>query len=388
MPCVLPVLSLKLLSIMKHGGGEKNVVRKSFLMTTLGILTSFMFLALVIIGLKSAGHAVGWGFHFQEPTFLISLIIIINIFAANQWSLFEINLPAWLGGSIEKASRKHDAHSNIGNFVTGAFATLMATPCSAPFIGTAISFALTQSPWEILIIFFSMGLGLALPYVLFICAPNLITKLPKPGNWMIKLKYILGGLLFITSLWLISVLYGQTGILSSLVVILMSMCSIILLILYKRFHFISQLQLLLIIILGIGLTVWVPTIVSKTKQITENKKASDLWIPFNEQSIHRYVAEGKIVFVDITADWCLTCKVNKWHVLENEDIIHLLKQENVIAMMGDLSSPNPIINDYLKRNGRYGIPFNMVYGANAPKGIALSELLSKEMVIDAFKKAQ
>jgi suppressor for copper-sensitivity B len=386
MPCVLPVLSLKVLGIMSHGGESNRNVRSSFVMTILGILASFLVLALIVIVLKQAGAAVGWGFHFQQPAFLIFLIIILNMFASNQWDIFEIQLPSWLGGKINDGLDKTKNHSAMGNFATGAFATLMATPCSAPFLGSAVSFALSESNTTIAIIFFSMGVGLALPYILFALAPSLVTKMPKPGAWMLKVKHAMGGILLITSAYFLWVLSNQLGLTSALIVAGLSVSSIILLVFYKRTSGFTLRQLMLCIAIGVPLTFYLPIKMMEMDHATDVEQS--LWVPFNEAAIARHVADGKVVFIDITADWCLTCKANKWRVLSDMQVMRTLEGAGVVAMQGDMSSPSPTIAAYLKANGRYGIPFNIVYGPSAAKGIPLSELLNIEDTLKAIEDAK
>ena len=208
MPCVLPVLSLKFLSVITHSESPLTRVRLGFLISAAGILTSFLILAVGVITLKVAGMQVGWGFHFQQPAFLITLSIIITLFAANLFGLFEIRLPAWLGGRIP-AGPRDDEHSLTGHFMTGVFATLLATPCSAPFLGTAISFALSRGSFEIVLIHLFIGLGLAFPYLLVAAFPNTARHFPKPGAWMLTVKKIMGILLLATVVWLLWIVSHQ-----------------------------------------------------------------------------------------------------------------------------------------------------------------------------------
>ncbi|MEK9755256.1 MAG: protein-disulfide reductase DsbD domain-containing protein, partial [Rhodospirillaceae bacterium] len=208
MPCVLPVLSLKMLSLVKHGGGDARDVRLGFLASAAGIVTTFLVLAGVLAALRSAGAVIGWGIQFQQPWFLTGLVLLVTVFACNLWGFFEVRLPAVvadLGGSAA------DVHGLGGHFLGGAFATLLATPCTAPFLGTAVGFALAGSVPEMLFIFAALGIGLSLPYLLVAAFPGLATWLPKPGPWMVRLKAVLGVLLAGTGAWLIFVLAGVAG---------------------------------------------------------------------------------------------------------------------------------------------------------------------------------
>ncbi|MGQ0664733.1 MAG: cytochrome c biogenesis protein CcdA, partial [Pseudomonadota bacterium] len=212
MPCVLPVLSLKLLGVIRHGGSERAAVRASFLASAAGILTAFLALALGMVALRGAGHAIGWGIQFQEPMFLVFMGLLLTLFAANLWGWFDIHLPGFVAEALESYVPAGGAHADrAGAFATGAFATLLATPCSAPFLGTAAGFALARGPVEIFAVFAALGFGLALPYLALAAFPGAAAWLPRPGAWMIRLRQFLGLALAATALWLLSVLAAQVG---------------------------------------------------------------------------------------------------------------------------------------------------------------------------------
>ncbi|MBL6928558.1 MAG: hypothetical protein ISR44_05250 [Rhodospirillales bacterium] len=203
MPCVLPVLSIKLLGVVSHGGGKSRDVRMSFIASAAGIICSFLVLAGGLIALKAAGGAIGWGIQFQQPWFLIAMGLIVVLFACNLWGFFEFRLPSGLA-SVGATAGNNDGL--VGHFLTGAFATLLATPCSAPFLGTAVGFALSRGPAEILWVFAALGVGLALPYLAVAAVPVLATRLPRPGPWMVRLRQVLGFALAATAVWLITVI--------------------------------------------------------------------------------------------------------------------------------------------------------------------------------------
>ncbi|MBT5013165.1 MAG: disulfide bond formation protein DsbD [Rhodospirillaceae bacterium] len=208
MPCVLPVLSIKLLSVVSHGGSDRREVRIGFLASSVGVVFGFWVLASALIALKFAGLSIGWGIQFQQPWFLIAMTVVVMLFAVNLWGVFEFRLPQWLNDMGDKASH---AHGLGGKFLTGTFATLLATPCSAPFLGTAVGFALARNPIDIFAVFTALGVGLAMPYLLIAAFPGLATRLPKPGHWMITLRRVLGFALAATGVWLLSVLAAQVG---------------------------------------------------------------------------------------------------------------------------------------------------------------------------------
>lgn len=379
MPCVLPVLSIKLLSAVSHGGRERGAVRLSFLASAAGILFSFMVLAAGAIALQLGGLAVGWGIQFQQPVFLAAMAAVVTLFACNLFGFFEIPLPGWLSGTAQLG----DNHSLGGHFVTGAFATLLATPCSAPFLGTAVGFALSRGPGEILAVFAALGLGLALPYLLIAAAPGLATALPRPGPWMVTLRRLLGLALAGTAVWLLSVVAVQLSL--TVAFVLAGLFAVLGLILFARHR--GRLALLPT---RAGATALVAAAIAVAALARDPApaiaEAAD-WVPLDRQAIARHVADGQVVFVDVTAEWCITCQVNKTLVLDQAEIAGLLGGESVVAMRGDWTRPDPMIADYLASFGRYGIPFNVVYGPDAPAGVTLPELLSRSAVMEALNLA-
>lgn len=379
MPCVLPVLSLKILGVMKKSGKEPKIVRHSFFASAAGIITSFMLLASLVVGLQAAGKTVGWGFQFQEPYFLIVLSLILTFFAANLFGFFEIHLPQFLSNFALHKSAKSEGH--LEHFLTGAFATLMATPCSAPFLGTAIGFAFSQGALEIFILFFAMGIGLALPYLAFAVFPALVKFLPKPGGWMVKAKMVLGGLLLATAIWILWVLAAQQGMITSLAIALMLAMLIVAFKLPKKLVFGTVVALTIVCL-------FLPMLLMEKHEEQPQAVATDLWQDFDLNRVKTLVSEGNVVLVDVTADWCLTCKANKLLVLDTAAVVDLLKMKNTVAMKADWTNRDPAIAEYLKGFGRYGIPFNVVYGPSAPKGILLPELLSEDKVRKAIEKAR
>jgi suppressor for copper-sensitivity B len=395
MPCVLPVLSLKLLGVAGHGGGEKAHVRLSFLVSAAGVLTAFLLLAAALAGLSAAGLAIGWGIQFQQPLFLAVMALIVTLFAANLMGWFEITLPGWLGSLAsdagEIAGRAADRRSLPGYFLTGMLATLLATPCSAPFVGTAVSFALSRGASEIFVIFVAMGLGLALPYLTVAAFPAAAVALPRPGRWMIHLRRLLGLALAGTAIWLLSILAGDIGLWA--VAILGALLLAIALVL-ALLHRLPERQRPLLwsgaALLGVAvlaLPVFVSSGPSAQARTQAQSAVADGWIPFEEARIGDLVAQGRTVMVDVTADWCITCLANKTLVLDRPEIRTAFETRQVAAMRADWTRPDEAISRYLARFGRYGIPFNAVYGPKAPEGILLPELLTREAVLDALARA-
>ncbi len=378
MPCVLPVLSLKVMTMINHGGTpERGTVRRSFVASSAGVLFSFLLLAGAAITVKAAGAAVGWGIQFQQPLFLVVMIIVLTLFAANLWGLFEVPLPPWLAD----LGRGKQERGQIGAFLSGAFATLLATPCSAPFLGTAVGFALARGPLEILLIFTTLGLGMACPYLLIAAFPGLATRLPRPGRWMMRLKGLMGLALATTTIWLLTVLTAQVGERTAILTGLAMATGVGMLALRQRL----SLRLRPIATLAALGLMGAAIVVPPSPDGQEMVRPQGPWLPFDEDVLARHVAKGQVVFVDVTADWCVTCQVNKAVVLSRGEVAERLGR--MITMQADWTRPDARIAAYLARFGRYGIPFNVVHGPGIPRGLVLPELLTAETVLKALDMA-
>ncbi|HIJ38461.1 MAG TPA: disulfide bond formation protein DsbD [Rhodospirillaceae bacterium] len=382
MPCVLPVLSLKVLGLIGHGGAERQAIRAGFLASAAGIVTSFLLLAVVTSALKAAGAAVGWGVQFQQPLFLVLMVAVVTLFAANLFGFYEIPLPQW---AAELGRGRGNPHSLAGHFATGAFATLLATPCSAPFLGTALGFALAHGSFEILVIFLLLGLGMALPYLAVAFWPQLAQRLPRPGQWMITARRLLGLVMVGTALWLLFVFFAEAGLQSALQVGGLMSLLLVVLAMGQRIIPIVRLGIILVLVLA--------SVATSSGPVSHGPANAPLglkamWKPFDREVLGKYLADGKVVLVDVTAEWCITCQVNKAAVIYRGQVAARLASGQVIGMQADWTRPDDSIAAYLASFGRYGIPFNAVYGPGAPDGLPLAELLSEEAVLDAFEKAR
>ncbi len=373
MPCVLPVLSLKIGHALETATQGPARVRAGFLASALGIVSFMWLLAAIVLSLQGMGRMVGWGIQFQSPVFLSLMILLMVLFAANMAGLFEINLP----DGLQTRMGGPQGAGLLGDYATGAFAAVMATPCSAPFLGTAVAFALAGGALDVVVIFTALGLGLALPYLLFALLPGLITALPRPGAWMVKVKWGLGALLGLTALWLLSILWASAGLRAALVMaaIAAAILALMILRLPKRGMVLSALSVAALAL---------PAALAAPAQLVSDTN----WAVFDQARIAEEVADGRVVFVDVTADWCLTCKANKALVLDREPVASLFEDENLLPMQADWTRPDATIQSYLQSYGRFGIPFNVVYGPAAPQGIPLPELLTAQSVTDAIDAAR
>ncbi|MBK8174110.1 MAG: thioredoxin family protein [Rhodospirillales bacterium] len=391
MPCVLPVLSIKLLSIVGYGGDERRTVRAGFVASACGILFSFMVLAVALAALKASGAAIGWGLQFQQPWFLTAMVLIVTAFAGNLWGVFEVPLPRAVAAADGRAGR---IRGMAGHFLTGALATLLATPCSAPFLGTAIGFALAGGTREIFVVFTAIATGLALPYLTIAAFPGLATRLPRPGRWMARLRRVLAVALAGTAVWLIVLLSGRIGWPAALAV--GGIAVAVLPLLGASRHHAHRLRpfrlagaaVLAAAAFAVPARVPIGSDAAGSRPVAGAPAPAVNWVPFEPERIPGLVAEGRIVFVNVTADWCLTCKLNERLVLSRDPVRASLALGRVVAMQADWTAPDDRIARYLAGFGRYGIPFDAVYGPAAPEGLALPELLSDSAVEEALARAE
>lgn len=384
MPCVLPVLSLKLLSVAGYAGAERRRVRFGLLATASGVVASFLAIAAVLAGLKLAGAAVGWGIQFQQPWFLAGMAAVTTLFAASLWGVLPIGMP----GFANAAAGMRPRHPMLDAFAAGAFATLMATSCSAPFVGTAVGFALARGPVEIMLIFGLLGLGMAAPLLAVAAVPSLVRFLPRPGAWMVWLRRVLGVALAGTALWLLWVLAQTAGPSAAKFAGLALVALLGALAAQHRYagtwRRVAQGAAMALV----AVAVLVPGLANPpTSKLASSDGETIQWQSFDPGRIGREVAAGKLVFVDVTAAWCLTCKVNEAAVLDRDPIAGRLGDPGVVAMRADWTRPEPRITAYLQSFGRFGVPLNVVYGPARPDGEALPELLSASVVSGAFDRA-
>ena len=367
MPCVLPVLSIKLLSILKVSN-DKKLIRRSFIMTAIGIVTSFIMLGLFAILLKTMGINVGWGMQFQQPVFLMVIGTILFIFMLNLFDFIEFKTPNFVNNS---SVFKNSFNSNFKDFFNGFFATILATPCSAPFVGTAITIAFTQAYLVLLGIFAFMGLGMSFPYISIFFFPRLISFLPKPGYWMKVLKFILGLLLLCTLIWVGLLLLNHFNYLFILITILIMIIFSLSMIFLNQKKFIGIILLITFFILPVYFNF------NYDSELNESK-----WDNFSLSKIENFIKDDKIVFVDITADWCITCQFNKFNIINSKEIQDIFITNDIKLIKGDWTKPNEDIEAFLNSYNKFGIPFNIIYSKSYPKGIILSELLTNKEIIN------
>lgn len=355
MPCVLPVISIKLFGLVKYKNESHKAIIRHNVFYTLGILFTFGVLATIVLSLKSIGSQVGWGFQLQSPTFISIMVIGLFVFALNLFGLFEFKTP---GGS--KLGNLEIKENIIGDFLSGILATVLSTPCSAPFLGTALTFAFTSSTMEIYLIFTMIGLGLAFPFILTAIYPKLVAFLPKPGNWMNTVKKVLGVTLLLTIIWLLDVYNALVDGSSHLIKLGGALVFIYagFLLLRKKEKWISAVSFLLALATFVNMAT--TTIVESKEEQTaliRDKQSKGLdWQPWSEAKMNEHQTNGEVVFIDFTAKWCFTCKVNERLVLDTENFKTLVQSKNLKLLIGDWTKRDEVIGAFLRKNGLVGVP--------------------------------
>ena len=385
MPCVLPIVSLKLFGLAQASGRSRREITAGALMTTLGILVSFWVLAAATLLARSAGEAVGWGIQFQNPLFVTFLALVLTLFSLNVWGLFEIQLPQAISNRL--GGGQSEGYS--GHFFSGVFATLMATPCSAPFLGTAVGFALSQPAATIVATFTAVGVGLAAPYLLLAAVPNATRLLPKPGEWMATLRGIMGFLIAGTTVWLLYVLAAQMD--SARLAFLEVGLLVLALFVWLQGRTRGAAPRILGQVGAVAAALFVLVLAGGASAHSGGGAGPGMervlnWVPFDPVQALTLAEEGRLVFVDVTADWCATCKVNERLVLETEETAALFARYDVVAMQADWTNRNDGIARYLASFGRYGIPFYALYRPNQAPHV-FSELLRRGRLEEAIRSS-
>jgi thiol:disulfide interchange protein DsbD len=390
MPCVLPVISLKVFGFVQQAGQSRQKIFRSGIAFTIGIFAWFIALAVLLIALKGAGRDVTWGgFQFTNPYFVLVLSVIVLVFALNLFGVFEVSLPQSFTRSLLSTSERKDL---VGSFFQGVFATVLATPCTAPFLGTALGFAFTQSSVIILAIFIAIAAGMSAPYLLLSAQPAWLRFLPRPGPWMVHVKQFMGFLLLATLLFLLYVLGAQRGlegaIWASCFLLVISVAC------WMKGAFIVPtatamkrsvvLVLILLLVLGSGVYFIGNKFQSATIASADSQIHGD-WQPFTPERLQTELEQGRTVFVDFTAAWCLTCKFNEASVLEAQDVREAFQRHAIVKLKADWTNGDPMITKLLQKFGRPGVPLYVLYPAKNEEPIVFPEVLTKGMVLEKLE---
>ncbi|PIT99336.1 MAG: hypothetical protein COT74_10045 [Bdellovibrionales bacterium CG10_big_fil_rev_8_21_14_0_10_45_34] len=401
MPCVFPILAIKVFGVfqaLKKNDKEANQLRSEGLYFSIGVVSSFFVMGFALLVLRLLGESVGWGFQLQSPLFVAALALLFALMGL----IFIGSLS--MGDSVARlTSRFSSSHSRWGAIGSGVLAVLVATPCTAPFMGTALGTALASPPFFALLIFMGLGLGMALPFLILALRPQLLGWLPKPGSWMETFKQFLAFPLFATVVWLLWILNLQAGFSAISVWMLVSLSIWFSLWLIAKTQESKKLKWL-------KWAGWIAVILSLYYGFVELKKVSQVSssnsvsgsasgsftssygslsaIKFSPDETEKLANESQLIFVDFTAAWCITCQVNKRTVFTSDEVIEYFKNNNVKLIVGDWTNANPEITEFLTRFGRSGVPLNLVYGPGLVEPLILPSILTPSIVLEALEAAK
>jgi thiol:disulfide interchange protein DsbD len=371
MPCVLPVLSIKVFQFLQIK--NKAQLKKEGLTFTLGVLVSFWVLAILIFGIQVGGKTLGWGFQLQSPLFVSGLFLLFLFLGFYLLGFFEFN-PSWVGLGSKLSSKE----GFWGTFFTGVLTTIAATPCSAPFMGTALGVALGQPFWFGFLILTFLGLGLSFPYLVFSYVPYFSRFLPKPGAWMVTLKEFLAFPLFATCIWLLTVLFAQKGVvgITNLFIFIFSLGFAVWIINTQTS---ALLKAIYAAIIAAGITFFYMQIGLKDSRTVK-------WQSYDEITVQNYLSMNRPVFIDFTAEWCVTCHVNEELVLSTEKVLKKFEEKNVVLVRADWTNGNPAVTHELEKYKRNSIPFYLLFVPGEPKPFILPEILTPDIMIEYLEK--
>lgn len=378
MPCVLPILSLKVLGVAQSGESRQRA-RSHALWYTAGVLVAFAAIGALVIALRAAGQAAGWGFQLQHPWFIAALVYLMFAVGLSLSGVFT------LGGSMGGVGQSLASRSGpVGDFFTGVLACVVASPCVAPFMGPALAYAFAAPGLQAMLVFLALGLGLALPFLLIGFVPSLARRLPRPGAWMETLKLVLAFPMYGTAIWLLWVLGKQRGVdamalvLGGLVILSLALWW------FERSRWRSQRVggvLALLLTLGALYPIWGVTRMDPPAKAAQ--VASDNVVEYSPQMLDRLRQDNRVVFVNMTADWCVTCKANERAVLGTNAFQDTLRRTNAVYMRGDYTNVDPQITAFLDEHKAVGVPLYVVYGPGAPPTV-LPTVLTQALVEEAL----
>jgi thiol:disulfide interchange protein/DsbC/DsbD-like thiol-disulfide interchange protein len=381
MPCVFPVLSLKILAAVGQGGGDRAVIRNQGFAFGVGVMASFLLLAGLLIALRAGGAQLGWGFQLQAPLFVAVMASLFFAIGLNLMGVFEV------GTSLTRLGGRPGESGGYGEaLASGVLATIIATPCTAPFMGAAMGFALTRSVAETLLVFGFLGLGMALPYVILSLSPGLLERLPRPGPWMETLKQFMAFPMFATVIWLVWVFGQQTGVggatylLSGLLLVALAGWMIGR---WNRTDKRSGLVARAVALVALSLAALL--VARGGDQLAPAMAVAEGWQPFNQEEIESTLATGRPVFLDFTAAWCLTCQVNERLVLSSGTVMEAFEANNVALFKADWTRQDPDITAALEALGRNGVPVYALYsGPLGTPPLLLPAILTEDIVLGAL----
>lgn len=373
MPCVLPVLSFKLIGLAESGESLKKA-RSHALWYSAGVLASFAAIGLLVIGLRSAGQALGWGFQLQQPLFVALMVYLMLAVGLSLSGLFQIG-----GGLAGVGQGLANRSGPAGDFFTGVLACVVASPCTAPFMGGALAYAFAASPIVALLVFLALGLGLAMPFLLIGFVPALARRLPKPGAWMDTFKQVLAFPMYLTAVWLVWVLGQQRGIDAVGLVLIGAVVLALALWWYGRGRdrgIAGHALTAVLLLAALAPLAYINRLSAATAVVASDSVA------YSRAALDELRKEGRTVFVNMTADWCTTCKLNERTVLGSDHFRDRLKQLNAVYMKGDWTNVDPEITAFLEQHQAVGVPLYVVFKGKDDSGQVLPTLLT-QAILDA-----
>lgn len=385
MPCVFPVLSIKLLSLAQHNKLDSANRVWHGVAFAAGVVVSFLVLAGLLFALRAAGSQIGWGFQLQSPLFVAGMAFLFLAIGLNLFGVFDIR-----GFTFTGLTQSGTSHSLTRSCLDGALATLVATPCTAPFMGAALGAAVVLPTAQALAIFVALGLGMAAPYVILSTFPVLSDKLPRPGQWMETLKHVLAFPMLGTSVWLVWVFGNQAGVNGLGLLLLGLLLFAVAAWIVGRWPSVQVTSSVRIVSRGIALIItcmgiWSAYQGAQQQSMSQTDVISDgLWSVYSTEQVQQLSREGRPVFVDFTAAWCLTCQVNKKTTLSSSTLLSAFAQKDVVLMRADWTSRNAEITRALESHGRSGVPLYVLYRGNNDPPVLLPEVLTESIVVDAL----
>jgi thiol:disulfide interchange protein DsbD len=378
MPCVFPIISLKILSFVSMGGSSKSKIRTHSLLFCFGVIISFLLIALSLLALKSAGNSVGWGFQLQSPVivgvlsilmFIIGLILLMNIDIGTSMT------------KLGKVGMNQTTYSS--SFLTGILAVIVASPCTAPFMGAAIGYALIQPSFVTLPIFISLGIGFAFPYLVLSYKPELVGALPSSGTWMVKLKEFFAFPMFATALWLLWVFSIQTST-DALIELLLVLLLISLLMWLITNTTKKIIKIILLLLLSSLFIVQLKNLTNVKVDLINNQENKNvlIWTKNIENELR---SDNKAYLINYTAAWCITCQANDKVALSRPSVKKFLKENNIEYIVADWTNKNKDILDALNNYGRSGVPLYVYWKPGMQKSEILPAILSEKVVLDALR---
>ncbi len=396
MPCVLPVIALKILGFVGQGGGDPRRARTLGLIYGLGVLVSFLALAVIVIAIQTAGHKAGWGFQFGNPYFLVVMTTLVTLIALNLFGVFEVHVG---GRTMDAASKLSSRHGASGAFFNGLLATLLATSCTAPFLGAAIGYAFAQPPQIVLLVLGTVGLGLAAPYVVLSWQPAWLKFIPKPGAWMERFKVAMGFPMMAAAVWLFSLAalhYGERAFWLAIFLVFVGLAAWV----YGEFVQRNRTRpgmaiaaLLTILAGGYAFALeshlrWREPVAPGSSVASENQRGGIPWQRWTPGAVAEARNQGRPVLVDFTAKWCLTCNTIVKPALESASVKEKVRELNAATFLGDYTGFASDITEELNRYGRAGVPLVIVFPRKRDAApIVLPEALTPGMVVGALERA-